>query len=89
VVDGRARGACLEAALAHLAADGIVVFDNSARKRYRRAIENSRLAYREFRGLTACLPYPDSTTLLSRDPSMLTGLPDPRGAWPMRGVSSS
>ena len=38
VVDGRAREACLTAALDHLEPDGIIVFDNTLRRRYRRAI---------------------------------------------------
>ena len=38
VVDGRAREACLVRALDHLTDGGIVVFDNTLRRRYRRAI---------------------------------------------------
>jgi predicted O-methyltransferase YrrM len=87
VVDGRARGACLEVALGHLAPDGILVFDNSGRKRYRQAIENSGLKCKEYRGLTACLPYPDSTTLLSNNPTLLAGLPDSRAVGPTHGVT--
>jgi hypothetical protein len=71
VVDGRCRPACLEAALPHLLPDGIVVFDNSGRSRYRQAIKQTLLPHREFRGITACLPYPDSTTLIARDPETL------------------
>jgi predicted O-methyltransferase YrrM len=80
VVDGRARGTCLQVAIEHLASDGIVVFDNSTRKRYRKAIEQSGLAYRDCRGLTACLPYPDSTTLLAHNPAILNELLPFRGA---------
>ena len=86
VIDGRARGRCLEVALAHLADDGILVFDNSGRRRYRRAIEQSGLAYKEYRGMTACLPYPDSTTLLARNPAVLAALPPSRGAMPMHAI---
>ena len=66
VIDGRAREACLKHAASRLAADGIVVFDNSNRQRYRAAIAASGLKARSFAGLAACLPYPDETTLLSR-----------------------
>lgn len=66
VVDGRVRGACLQAALPHLAADGLVIFDNSRRRRYRSPIETSGLAEVKMSGLTPTLPYPDQTSLLSR-----------------------
>jgi hypothetical protein len=65
VVDGRAREACLRASLPHLAADGLVVFDNSGRRRYRRAIAESGLLERRFAGLTPTLPYPEQTSLLA------------------------
>lgn len=64
VVDGRARQACLQAALPRLNFGGIVVYDNSARRRYRSAIETSGLFERKFRGLTPTLPYPDQTSVL-------------------------
>nr|WP_281500884.1 class I SAM-dependent methyltransferase [Kordiimonas marina] len=64
IVDGRARVACLEAAKGHLAPGGMIVFDNAGRDRYRRGIETSGLHVECHRGLTACLPYPDSTCLL-------------------------
>jgi len=64
VVDGRAREACLAAAKSRLRTGGIIVFDNSMRRRYRRAIESSGLAERRFRGLTPTLPYPDQTSIL-------------------------
>jgi hypothetical protein len=64
VVDGRARAACLRAAVPRLARHGIVVYDNSARRRYRSAIEQSGLFERRYRGLTPTLPYPDQTSVL-------------------------
>lgn len=66
VIDGRAREACLEAALARVADDGLVVFDNSARRRYRPAIRRSGLEEQALRGLTPSLPYPEQTSLLRR-----------------------
>lgn len=69
VIDGRAREACLRAALPHLAADGLVVFDNTRRRRYAEAVAASGLVARRLPGLTPTLPYPDQTSLLSRPPS--------------------
>lgn len=66
VIDGRARDACLRAAIPHLAADGLIVYDNSRRRRYRRAIEESGLVERRLRGLTPTLPYPEQTSVLER-----------------------
>jgi len=64
VVDGRARAACLAAAQSRLAPGGIVVFDNSRRRRYREAIGASGLLERRFTGLTPTLPYPEQTSIL-------------------------
>jgi predicted O-methyltransferase YrrM len=64
IVDGRARERCLERALPRLAPDGLVVFDNSRRRRYRTAIEASPVVERRLAGLTPTLPYPDLTSLL-------------------------
>ncbi len=66
VVDGRARQACLTAALPHLADGGIIVFDNTMRRRYRKAIAAAPVAERTFRGLTPTLPYPDQTSILTK-----------------------
>jgi len=65
VIDGRAREACLTAAIPRLAPDGIIVYDNSRRARYQRAIKASGLTERQLRGLTPTLPYPDQTSVLS------------------------
>lgn len=66
VIDGRAREACLAPALEHLAADGVIVFDNVDRVRYRRAIAavGDRVDVCWTRGLTPGLPYPTRTALL-------------------------
>ena len=66
VIDGRAREACLRASVSHLESDGMIVFDNTNRERYLTAIAGSGLAQRRLRGLTPTLPYPDSTSLLTR-----------------------
>ena len=66
VVDGRAREACLTAALPRLEPDGIIVFDNTMRRRYRRAIAAAPVNEQVYRGLTPTLPYPDQTSVLTR-----------------------
>ncbi|MFV0257672.1 MAG: class I SAM-dependent methyltransferase [Acidimicrobiales bacterium] len=64
-VDGRAREACLDRAVDHLAPDGIIVFDNTDRARYRAAIDrHPELDATHLRGLTPALPYPSTTTVL-------------------------
>jgi Methyltransferase domain len=65
VVDGRAREACLTAALDHLEPGGIIVFDNTMRRRYRRAIAAAPVVEAAYRGLTPTLPYPDQTSILT------------------------
>jgi len=67
VIDGRAREACLERAVRRLAPGGLIVFDNTDRRRYRRAIAEHAGAFtvRTMRGLTPALPYPTRTALLS------------------------
>lgn len=70
VIDGRAREACLAPALEHLADEGLIVFDNVDRQRYRDAIvQVSGVDVRWTRGLTPCLPYPTRTALIRRSRS--------------------
>jgi hypothetical protein len=64
VIDGRARPACLAVAQTCLSEGGMIVFDNTKRQRYDRAIRKSGLAVNHLAGLTPSLPYPDKTTLL-------------------------
>jgi SAM-dependent methyltransferase len=64
VIDGRARAACLAQAIDRLAPGGLIVFDNSHRARYRKAIAESGLRAEVLRGLVPSLPAPDQTTLL-------------------------
>ncbi len=71
IIDGRARTACLSAAIDHLNEDGLIVFDNSGRSRYQAAITACGLATRRYRGLTPALPYPSETTLLARHRSIV------------------
>lgn len=74
VIDGRARSACLALAVEHLSPEGIIVFDNSFRLRYRKAIRETNLHRKNTMGLTPCLPYPDATTLLCRSSTVLQEL---------------
>ena len=66
VVDGRARNACFHRALARLAPDGVLVFDNVDRQRYRDAIATAPVGVdvEWTRGLTPALPYPTRTALV-------------------------
>lgn len=66
VIDGRARSACLTKAVDRSADDGMIVFDNSHRARYRKAIGTCGLEPMVTRGLVPSLPMPDQTTLLRR-----------------------
>jgi hypothetical protein len=66
VVDGRARNACFHRAVSRLAPDGVLVFDNVDRARYRSAIASSPIPVEVewTRGLTPALPYPTRTALV-------------------------
>jgi hypothetical protein len=68
VVDGRLRVDCLRAAIGHVARDGIILFDDSGRRRYRAGIEQSGLTEKHYYGLSYCVPYPDHTSILSKGP---------------------
>jgi len=67
VIDGRAREACLQRALARLAVGGVIVVDNTNRRRYRRALSSLPVSVvtHVTRGLTPIVPWPTETTLLS------------------------
>lgn len=65
VVDGRRRVDCLHAAIPYLKPAGIIVFDDSGRRRYRSGIETCGLAEHAFIGRSYCVPYPDHTSLLT------------------------
>lgn len=64
VIDGRARVTCLRRALDHLKADGLIVFDNSNRKEYRRALATLHVGVTDYRGLTPASPFPTTTSLV-------------------------
>ena len=73
VIDGRAREACLTAAIPRLAKTGLIVFDDTNRRRYLAAIDASELKHRHFDGMAVSLPYRDSTTLMAWDSSVIDG----------------
>lgn len=66
VIDGRARTQCLQEAKRRLAPNGVIVFDNAGRKRYRSALEDPAFKMVMHRGLAVSLPYPDATALIYR-----------------------
>ena len=64
VIDGRARVACFERARDCLSANGLVVFDNSNRRRYQTALARAGGRLTRYRGWAPALPYPSETTLI-------------------------
>ena len=64
IVDGRARVACLGRAWDCLEAGGLVVFDNSNRRRYQEALGRTGGQLKRFRGWAPALPYPSETALI-------------------------
>lgn len=69
IIDGRARAACLERARECVVAGGLIVFDNTNRKRYQSALEGAGRQLTRYRGWAPALPYPSETTLIEfREP---------------------
>lgn len=66
VVDGRKRAACLSAAVPFLKKDGVILFDDSGRRRYRGAIQDCGLSEDHYHGRSYCVPYPDHSSILRR-----------------------
>lgn len=64
VIDGRRRADCLEQSVNRLKPDGIILFDDSGRRRYRGAIANCGLTEDRHFGLSYCVPYPDFSSIL-------------------------
>lgn len=67
VIDGRCRACCLDLATNRLAPGGLILFDNSRRRRYRSALAAVGLRRAGFFGLAPGLPYPDETTVFSSE----------------------
>jgi predicted O-methyltransferase YrrM len=64
VIDGRARAACLARAQEHLNAGGLIVFDNSNRRRYQAALNGVTMPLLRYRGWAPALPYRSETALI-------------------------
>lgn len=64
IIDGRARNDCLDAAKLHLVNGGLILFDNTSRRRYRKSILASGGNVRRFPGRVPSLPYRDETSLI-------------------------
>jgi hypothetical protein len=66
VIDGRAREACFEKALGLLAPDGMILFDNTNRRRYRRVLSrhHDEIVVSRDIGLTPIVPWPTETSIL-------------------------
>jgi hypothetical protein len=61
VIDGRARVACLDQAIAYLEPGGLILFDDLRRKRYRGVLERGDLDIEMLRGAKPSIPYRDTT----------------------------
>lgn len=70
VIDGRAREACFHHALNRLTPGGVILFDNTNRLRYRRAIKAWKTAVTVSRsvGLTPIVPWPTETSIIRLEP---------------------
>ncbi|MBS0286944.1 MAG: class I SAM-dependent methyltransferase [Proteobacteria bacterium] len=66
IIDGRARSACLETCLAFLKPEGIIIFDNSNRKRYQPELVACGLEIVRFYGRVPGSPFKSETAILSR-----------------------
>ncbi len=64
IVDGRCREACLEECLAHLKPNGMIIFDNSNRKRYQNAMVSSQLNIQRYYGRVPGSPFKSETAIL-------------------------
>jgi predicted O-methyltransferase YrrM len=75
VVDGRARPACLAAAVGHLAPDGVLVFDNAAREHYAAELARCGLDVDLRKGRAPSLPWRETTALLRHPAAAASGAP--------------
>ena len=65
-VDGRERVRCVAAALPRLADGGVVLLDDSQRRRYRPALDMAGTMVTEYAGFVPTLPLPRRTALIRR-----------------------
>lgn len=66
VIDGRCRDDAFEYSKNFLNKNGIIIFDNSKRKRYL-SIFNSKMRFKRFYGTVPTLPFKDETTIFFND----------------------
>lgn len=66
IIDGRARSACLENCLAYLKPEGIIIFDNSNRKRYQSELLSCGLNIQRFYGRVPGSPFKSETAILRK-----------------------
>ena len=81
VIDGRAREACLDKALPRLSPQGMILFDNTNRRRYRKALRRhqNHIDVRSFTGVTPILMWPSRTSIIFlREDYAAIGVREPR-----------
>ena len=65
-IDGRCRSACLKLATSKLKPNGIVLFDDSKRSRYQKALVDSGLMIKRYKGMNSGVPFfPYETVVLT------------------------
>ena len=64
-IDGRCRSACLKLATSKLKPNGIVLFDDSRRRRYQKGLVDSGLMIKRYKGMKSGVPFfPYETVVL-------------------------
>jgi predicted O-methyltransferase YrrM len=64
-IDGRCKSACLKVAISKLKPGGIVLFDDSKRRRYQKALLDSGLMIKRYKGMKSGVPFfPYETVVL-------------------------
>jgi predicted O-methyltransferase YrrM len=67
IIDGRAREICLDYALKHLRPQGMILFDDTSRKRYLDKINQTLdIQVEHLKGFCPSIPYPTVSTLITR-----------------------
>lgn len=66
VIDGRCRPHCLSLAIEKLNKNGIIIFDNSNRKRYQSCLSNANIEIQRFWGRVPGSPFRSETAILRK-----------------------
>jgi len=69
-IDGRCREGCLPMAIRHLSPGGVIVLDDTGRRRYVQAMDRTGLSRIDTGGIKVCEPLPGKTSILFDDPTM-------------------